>query len=656
MKYLISILFVFLLFPGIAQQKEPADIELTGSPFGLYIKMKDPVQTGYKVLRREKGGTFKMIGDYKSAITASDLYRRMTYFANIFPNFAAPNPTFVDTIWSRYQTDKGALTRISYPLLQLALGNAFLDTSAIVGKTYQYKMIFPNTEKKLTTRVATYNLLQPEYSKMKLSKVKNVGRSVRLEWTSSALNPPPFFEVYRKQAAGKNVFRRIEVERGTHNSKTGDSTVFIAIDTTGILGISYDYFLTSVSYLGNEGNHSDTVRLQLGGRQNVPSVYNLRTRSDSNGIRLSWRALVPNPSLNNILVLRSSHYDTGYKLLTTLPVKETHFIDRDVDGGKLYYYQLIVQGAANYSIPTPRVSGKFMGKIRLNAPYDLQSRSLEGGIALAWRYRDTGRIKGFKVYRSLHPRQNFEFIGEIVAVPKDTTLMHFTDTTLANENTTYYYAVAAVSRTSNLSPSSLVVSGKSLRKTTLSAPIGLRSLWLNDSVVSVSWKDMELQIPGVTGYKIYRNEEDLETVSNQYLWDSVTINEFTDTLSPGESSWYWVKAKDVQGRSGSVSPPIRIQAPIDRPLPPDVQLYKQKQSIILSWEPSLNNSIKKYNIYRAAGENTVALVGTVEANRGMMRYTDKKVEGGTLYFYYVTSVDRHEVESSQSDEVHVRIK
>ncbi len=657
MKYLFALSCLFIIFPAWAQQKENTDVELTGTPFGFYIKIENPVETGYKVLRKENESDYTAIGSYSPVAAASDLYRRMNNFTGVFPNFGSPNRVFTDTIWNRYQVDKASLSNISYPLMHLSLGSAYLDTSAVLGKTYQYKIVFSESGKELESPAAVYKLHQPEYSKMKLSKVKNVGRSVRLEWTVSILNTPPLFEVYRKPSAGKGNFEKIDVEKGTHTNEVGDSTVFIAIDTTGILGISYDYFLASVGYLGNEGNHSDTVRLQLGGRQNVPAVYNLRTRSDSDGIRLSWRALAPNPSLNNILVIRSEHYDTGYALLTTLPVRETQFIDRDVEGGKLYYYQLIVQGAANYSIPTPRISGKFMGEISLNAPYDLQSGSINGGITLSWRYRDTGRINGFKVYRSLHPRQGFEFIGEMIPVPKDTTLIQFTDSTVADEQTTYYYAVAAVSRTSNLGASSLVVSGKALKQTTLSAPTGLRSLWLNDSVVSVTWRDMELQTFGVTGYKIYRNKEDLKTVSEQYLWDSVTVNEFVDTLYPGDTRWYWVKAEDVQNRTGGVSSPIRVQAPVDKPLPPGiVRAYKQETGVVLQWDSSLNKEIEKYNIYRAENAGSVSLLGSIDAGQEILSYRDKNVKAGQLYFYYVTSVTDKAIESRRSAEIHVRIR
>src|SRR5699024_10773268 len=101
--------------------------------------------------------------------------------------------------------------------------------------------------------------------------------------------------------------------------------------------------------------------------------------------------------------------------------------------------------------------------------------------------------------------------------------------------------------TSNLSPSSTVVSGTAIKTSIIPAPTGLRSLWLNDTVVSVTWTNMELQEPEVGGYKIYKNNKEVETVTSQHLFDRVAINEFTDTLQPGETNWYWVKAEGMRG-------------------------------------------------------------------------------------------------------------
>jgi len=156
---------------------------------------------------------------------------------------------------------------------------------------------------------------------------------------------------------------------------------------------------------------------------------------------------------------------------------------------------------------------------------------------------------------------------------------------------------------------------------------------------------------------VYKNGKELKTVSEQYVFDSVEINEFTDTLYPGETGWYWVKAEGMPGRLGSVSSPIRVQAPIDKPLPPGgINLNKQDKSVVLSWNNALNSKINKYNIYRATQTGKPSLIGSIAADKDILHFEDNKVEKGELYFYYVTSINDYKIESNQSKEIHVRIK
>lgn len=652
-KYVLSILFVFTILPGLAQQK--AELELIGSPYGFYIKInnQEVVNQGFQVLRKEEGNSFEPIGVYSPTTNAADLYRKMTDFTGIFPNYQNPTRVFTDTIWQRYQSGEN-IADAPYPLMHLSLGISYIDTTAELGKTYGYKIRFGEDKTELETPMTLYHLHQPEFDEMVFSEVKNIGSQVRLEWKTSVFDTPPFFELYRKQAAGKSDFKKIGVEKGTRVNDTGDSTVFIAIDTTGIQGISYDYFLAAIDFLGNEGNHSDTVRLQLGGRQNVPAVYNLKARSDSLGILLSWRALPPNPSLKNLLLLRSDQYDNGYTLLTTLPVRETQYIDRDVEGGKLYYYQIIVEGAANYSIPTPRISGRFTENIQLDAPYDVVTAAIEGGIELRWKYRDTTQIKGYRVYRSTNPYRDFELISETIQIPIDTNLAVFADTTVMDDKTSYYYAVTAVSKTSNQSPSSLVVSGKATGITAVPAPVSLKSLWLSDTTVSITWKDMMREVPGIVGYKVYKDNEMLEEISENNFFVDTDINEIIDTLRPGQEAWYWVKAVGEKERTGNVGTPIRVRAPVDKPQPPTVQLYQQKKTVQLLWESMLTGGIKHYKVYRSEGEGEPSLIATIHEDNDRVSFEDSKVKSNNIYYYYVTAVNQYDIESERSTEVFVR--
>jgi fibronectin type 3 domain-containing protein len=489
---------------------------------------------------------------------------------------------------------------------------------------------------------------------MQSQRVLPEKRTSLLEWRTAAVNAAPFFDVYRRQPGTAAGFLQIPVTRGLRSNAKMDSLLFMVIDSAVKPGITYDYFIVAKDYLGNSGNHSDTVRLQSGGRQNVPSVFNLRTRSDSNGIRLRWARLARNTSLQNILVLRSLAHDTGYAPLTLLPVTDTMYTDKTAVGGQRYFYQLIVQGAFNYSLPTPRVSGMYTGPVNLLPPYGLEALPLPKGVRLSWRYANQQDIAGFKVYRSTSPQRKMQLISDRIPAAKDSLPVQFTDTTAGSDKTTFYYAVAAVSRTSTLGPLSTIISSAPAAISKVPVPAGLRYLWLNDSVVSVTWRDLQRETPGIAAYQVYKTTEAGSLPAGNLL-RVAAMNEFTDTLQEGEVRWYRIKTMNTAGISSEASPSVRIEAPVHKPLPPGrVHAYRQGKNIVLDWDGSLNAGIRKYRIYKAENTGKTILVDSLMATRQPYQYTDAATRPGRVYFYYVTSVTGRELESRRSEEVRVR--
>src|SRR5699024_5499170 len=122
-----------------------------------------------------------------------------------------------------------------------------------------------------------------------------------------------------------------------------------------------------------------------------------------------------------------------------------------------------------------------------------------------------------------------------------------------DDKTSAYYAVTAVCKASNQSPSSLVVSGKATGIPAVPAPVSVKSLWLSDTTVSITWKDMMREVPGIVGYKVYKDNEMLEEISENNFFVDTDINQIIDTLRPGQEAWYWVKdvgEKERKGKEG----------------------------------------------------------------------------------------------------------
>ena len=671
------------------RQNSPARVILTGCPSGMYADLGKPLPytTGYEVDRKEAGGQYIPVGRYIPCTNSSVLYQRMTAYAHILPGYALPTAALSDTLWKVYRSAaKEGLFSAPFPLLQLALGSCFLDTTARQGRTYQYRFRFTDSLPAVESPATICRPSQPQYASMQSQRVLPEKKTSLLEWRTAVVNAAPFFEAYRRQSGTAAGFLHIPVTRGLRTNAKTDSLIFMVIDSSVMPGITYDYFIVAKDYLGNSGNHSDTVRLQSGGRRNVPAVFNLRTRSDGNGIQLRWARLAPNTSLQNIVVLRSAAHDSGYAPLTLLPVTDTMYTDKTALGGQRYFYQLIVQGAFNYSLPTPRVSGMFTGPVNLLPPYGLAAFPLPKGVRLSWQYANRQDIAGFKVYRSASPQQKMQLISDRIPPAKDSLPVQFTDTTAGSDKTTFYYAVAAVSHTSTLGPLSNIVSSAPAAISKVPAPDGLRYLWLNDSVVSITWRDLQRETPGIASYRVYKktagpdslaaNHPSTNNLSGEHLStdsrsanhpstnnrpaDSLlrvtTMNEFTDTLQEGEVRWYRITTMNTAGSSSVASPSVRIEAPVHRPLPPGrVHAYRQGKNIVLDWDGTLDAGIREYRIYKAEDAGKTILVDSLKANSQPCQYIDAATRPGTVCFYYVTSVTGKEQESRRSEEVRVRI-
>lgn len=645
---------VIIMVPAWAQ-KETANIQVKGSPEGVYLELKGiSPRTGYEVYRKAEKGDFKSIGSFAPAATAKAFYQRMLVWSQVLDNYTPPSKALSDTLWKRYHQNPADFQSMEMVTANLAFGNAFIDTSAVLGKTYQYKLSFKDTAWTVASEKKAYALEPVKFAPMIIHNTIPGIDYIQLEWITPAFNTSPFFEVLRRTSGSRSGFTKIHPIKGLRTNNSGDSTIFIVIDSTAVPGITYDYFLASRGYLGNAGNHSDTVRFQAGGRENVPAVYNLRTRSDSIGITLYWEQLKPNPALQNILVLRSEDYDSGYSLLKTLPVTDTLFTDVEVEGGKNYYYQLIVQGPQNFSLPTPRISGIFMGKVFMVSPENIEAQATEEGIQLSWDYRNRGKVRGFNIYRATSQHKRSELVGTVISI-KDSGRLQYIDTTILSGKRTYYYALSALSKTSSSGPLSDWVAVRPTVENEIPAPTQVRPLWLNDSVVSVTWKDLQRSHSGILAYEVYKNDERLKKPTKNHHWTYVEINEFKDTLQPGQDAWYWIKTIGVNQTKEGFSSPIHITTPVDKPLPPgSVNGYKQSQSIVLSWNKALNSKINKYNIYRAINTDEVALIGSVDADEDVISFKDDKIKKGALYFYYITSVNQYDIESEPSTEIHVR--
>ena len=140
----------------------------------------------------------------------------------------------------------------------------------------------------------------------------------------------------------------------------------------------------------------------------------------------------------------------------------------------------------------------------------------------------------------------------------------------------------------------------------------------------------------------------------------VTGPGFTDTGLENETSYsYAVRAVRVDAAGsahGEAAPPVRIVPADTTPPGPPTNLVAipSDAAVRLAWNPSPDEDVAIYAVYRAAAAAFIRIGTTLGANRV---FVDREVRPRTTYRYAVTALDRakNANESTRSNEVTVTL-
>src|SRR5215469_5978458 len=82
------------------------------------------------------------------------------------------------------------------------------------------------------------------------------------------------------------------------------------------------------------------------------------------------------------------------------------------------------------------------------------------------------------------------------------------------------------------------------------------------------------------------------------------------------------------------------------------QTASKQHTVSLSWNPSATSNVQ-YNVYRGTQHLGPYPVKVNPAPLSSTSFTDLTVQNGATYYYVITAVDQHSVESDYSNEVQV---
>lgn len=387
----------------------------------------------------------------------------------------------------------------------------------------------------------------------------------------------------------------------------------------------------TVEYTQKSGAGYISVDVLKGTDRKAPSKpRSVVAKAGSERATVSWKG-AGQLDLRGYYVYRSTSSKVSTKgkpVSGSKPTTKTSFTDKGAKSPTSYYYAVVSvdhRGNKSSAARSNKVTPK--DKTAPRTPRGLKVKGGDARASLTWSANPESDLRDYRVYRATgtgKPRL-------IATVSK--SKRSYTDTKLANA-TTYVYSLAAVDKAGNISSRSSGVSARPTDKTAPAKPSGLKATG-RDGRVLLTWnanKDKDLAL-----YQVLRS-----TGSGSYTRIATVArpgNTFIDAaVKNGTTYRYVITAVDTTGnissRSSSVSAkPTDTTAPA---APAGVKATADDGTVTLTWDANDESDLKDYQVFRTTG-GKITRVATVA--KSIRSFTDRDVQNGTTYLYFVTAVD-----------------
>jgi fibronectin type 3 domain-containing protein len=299
------------------------------------------------------------------------------------------------------------------------------------------------------------------------------------------------------------------------------------------------------------------------------------------------------------------------------------------DGGlqadEAYSYQVSAVNGQDLEGPKAGpIDLRTLSDVAPDPPTGLAAQAVdETTVDLNWDPHPDDDLDGYRVYR------DGLFVAETDATSyRDTGLSPFT---------TYVYTVTAVAEDGDESAPSEAATTTTLDGTPPSVPQGVTATAVGTERVDLTWSESTDEESGVSGYRVFRDGNEIAIASSTTYQDegliAATTYEYRVTAINGaglESERSDPATATTPDGSGPTTPTDLSATPIST------------ESIGLSWSPSIDDEsgVAYYRVFRD-GSDIAAPIGT--------EYQDTGLAEGTTYEYRVSAVNGDGLESNLSD-------
>ena len=555
-------------------------------------------------------------------------------------------------LYLRLQTDYELtlLLQFTYPELAQALATLYVDENSPVNTTVTYRVEAVDENGASTDLSVEQEVTLTPFSPSPPDEftVSIEGNYAGASWTHEPGDPFKIsgYHLYYREEGTTAFVRANEVLQ-----KRYDQSTFIFTYDLPMNGNTYEFYATTVGITRQESEPSATVSLTLNDQIPPQPPGALKgIKIEDRYVALNWQTSVE-PDVAGYRVYRTQEANGNYDLLTDelLDLLNTVYVDSSSVPGNQYAYAVTaVDSAGNESDQSVPVSFMIEDRTAPDAPLNLQATYQDNGsVLLEWE--TPGLANDFRTFTIIR-RQTRSANSKGYTQVNDGVWREnqFTDEGVNGngliDGAFYEYGLIAVDSATNFSDTAfLEIQIPDL--VSPDPPGSLSARARDEYAVELNWNASTSQ--DVVQYNLYRKTP----ATTDSLLQEFTFNQryYNDRqVTPGEEYIYTVTALDSMGNESSKV--MRDTLLFRDPNPPasirNVQAVAGNGTVTIQWEPSLEEDVSGYLVYRAQIATGIyePLVNTpLEENN----YTDSQGEAG--YWYKVKAVDISENEGKFSN-------
>jgi len=539
-------------------------------------------------------------------------------------------------------------------------GMEFVDEAVKKGEVYRYEISIAGVEKTLENSATFIHTAGAPMAKAPSVYSENGDKVALLKWQH---NPDysPFVAYYLERSEDEKNFTRVAQEPIYYTNKSQRDTAFFSNanmlyyrDTLLLNEKKYQYRLVGLDYFG-ELSEPSLVTEVISFDQTAPAIpdsYKVKVVGvrKQEKIILTWDKREKETDFAGYMIMRAAPDEAYQPLIEKLLLPNTkNYTDARAVAGIPYYYTiLVVDKNGNYEA-TPVLSATLPDYAAPTPPTQIKSEiSKAGEVTFSWKENPEKDIKGYRVFGSNH--KDADYLS-LTPIPLDSAF--FTHKlTLNRLNEQYYYRIVAFDNYYNHSEYSEVITVQIPDTIAPRSPLSLKGKQKEKSI-SLTWKPSNSK--DVIAQKIMRQNartKEWETIAELKGNEARTYEDAVTNASINLA--YRVVAVDDAGLNSKPSNPIFFDFSTEkRPQKVSSFLAKRQEdnTVKISWNSEKEKTENRFLLYKYKTGERPKLLRSVEGNS----FTDKTVEEGNVYAYFLVTQDKSGRRSEKSAVVKVEI-